>query len=274
MKENKPFPKNRARTESRHPQKIKPSFVNKDEMKYYGFYACLKLWKERPDDIIRVYVDEKRVKEAASLLKWCATKAKAYHVISEAEMAKVSDSTHHEGLCILAKQKKVSSFNEVLESFKKNSDPACLLYLDGVQNPHNVGSIMRVSAHFGIKYILGQKDFLPKISPSSYRIAQGGAEFVELVPIDDVKSAFQKLEDLGFKIATTSSHGKQSLYNYKFQKRTLIVMGGESEGIDRKLLDSSKDTLTIPGSNLVESLNVSVATGLLLGEYYRQIQAK
>jgi len=232
-------------------------------LKYYGFHACIKLWKSRPEDIIRVYVDEKSVKEASPLLKWCAKAAKAYHIISEEEMEKVSDSVHHEGLCILAKVPPELTFTDMLKK-----TPRCLLYLDGVQNPHNIGSIMRVAAHFGVDYILGKG--LPKISPSTYRIAQGGAEHVKLIPLDDIKSSFQKLKQAGFHMVATSSHGGQSLFEYQFPEKTVIILGSESEGVGSQLMNLVQKTVMIPGSGHVESLNVSVATGLLLGEWFRQ----
>lgn len=241
------------------------------ELKYYGFYACLKLWESRPHDIIRVYIEQKRVKEAAPLLRWCASKNKAYHIVSTEELSKITDSIHHEGLCILASELPNIDFPLMLESLGANAGSACLLYLDGVQNPHNIGSIMRVCAHFGVPYIMGERTLLPKISPSTYRIAQGGAECVRLVSLDNIKQSFEKLKQMGFITVASSSHGGKSLYAYRFSPRTVIVMGSESEGIKTKLMKSATETLLIPGSGFVESLNVSVATGLFLGEYYRQV---
>lgn len=246
----------------------------KNEIKYYGFHACMNLWKVREEAIIRVYVDEKRVKEVSPLLKWCAKNGKAYHVINEEELAKVSDSVHHEGLAVLAREKSSIDFKEMMKNLRAKTGSSCVLYLDGVQNPHNIGSIMRVAAHFNVRYIIGQRAFLPKVSPSAYRVAQGGAEHVDLVPIDDIKIAIEELQKIGFKMVSTSSHKGKSLYSYSFDPKTLIIMGSESDGVNKKLLESTKETLMIPGSNLVESLNVSVATGLFLGEYYRQWMAK
>lgn len=245
----------------------------RQELKYYGLYACLKLWESRPEDVIRVYVEQRHVKQVGPLLKWCASKGKAYHIVSPEELAKVSDSVHHEGLCILAREQPSIAFAEMLDKVNSTKEPVCLLYLDGVQNPHNIGSIMRVCAHFGVPYILGEKTLLPKVSPSAYRVAQGGAEYVGLVPLDNVKQSFQKLAQMGFRAVASSSHGGKALYTYSFAARTLIVMGSESEGVNKKLLESTKDTLLIPGTNVVESLNVSVATGLFLGEYWRQLRS-
>ncbi len=253
---------------------MKRSEPLRQELKYYGFYACIKLWESRPDDIIRVYLEQRHVKALSPLLKWCAGRSKAYHIVSAEELSKVSDSIHHEGLCILARELPMLNFSTVLEKLGTVQGPICLLYLDGVQNPHNTGSIMRVCAHFGVSYILGERALLPKVAPSAYRIAQGGAECVGLVPIDNLKQSFQRLEQAGFRIVASSSHGGKSLYRYKFSPRTVIIMGSESEGVSNKLLEVSKETLLIPGTGLVESLNVSVATGLFLGEYQRQIGLK
>lgn len=243
-------------------------------LKFYGFHACLKLWESRPDDVLRVYVEQRNVKDASALLKWCAGKNKPYHIISPEEMAKVTDSVHHEGLCVLAKEPPLMSFLGMIKELDAHKGPECLLYFDGVQNPHNIGSIMRVCAHFGVKYILGEKSQLPSISPSAYRIAQGGAEYVNLVQLDRVQQSLQQLEQKGFHILASSSHGGQSLYGYKFPDKTLLMMGSESEGINPKLMLAAKDRLMIPGTGLVESLNVSVATGLFLGEFWRQAGQK
>ncbi len=254
--------------------KVLKATGQRQEMKYYGFHACLKLWKSRPDDIIRVYVEESRAKQVGPLLKWCASQKKAYHIVASEEMGIVSQSVHHEGLCLLARELPLHDFATVLETLKASKDPVCALYLDGVQNPHNTGSIMRVCAHFGTTYILGDTASLSKISPSAYRIAQGGAEAVKLVPVDEPKQALLKLTQIGFRPIASSSHGGSSLYSHKFAPRTLLVIGSEREGISKPILQLTKNTLLIPGTGLVESLNVSVATGLFLGEYWRQQHAE
>lgn len=243
-------------------------------LKYYGFHACLKLFESRPNDILRVYVEQRNVKDASPLLKWCAGKNKPYHIVSAEELEKVTSSVHHEGLCVLAKEPAPITLAEMLKELDTKKGPVCLLYFDGVQNPHNIGSIMRVCAHFGVAYILGEKTQMPSISPSAYRIAQGGAEHVKLIGLENVKQALQQLEKKGFHILASSSHNGQSLYGFKLAPRTLLMMGSESEGINPKLMSAAKDRLLIPGTGLVESLNVSVATGVFLGEFWRQTECQ
>jgi RNA methyltransferase, TrmH family len=235
------------------------------EVKYYGLHACMVLWQKRPQDVIRVYVEKPLLKKLSPLLQWCAQHKKAYHIVESEDLQRLTDSVHHEGICILAKEPAPQKESEMLSSVG-----GLLLYLDGVQNPHNVGSIIRSAAHFGVTHILGDKKGLPSLSASACRIAKGGAESVKLVGLDNPFSTLSQLKKKGFCLIGTSSHKGGALYQYKFPKKCIIIMGGESDGITEKLLSLTTDFLQIPGTGAVESLNVSVATSVLLSEYTRQ----
>ncbi len=232
------------------------------EIKYYGIHACLALWEKRPEDIIRVYLDESNLKTFSPLLKWCAKARKAYHIIPPQELDKVSGSVHHEGVCVLALAPPPSTA-ALLKNLPKS---ACLLYLDGLENPHNLGSILRTAAHFGVPYILGEN--LP-ITPSACRIAKGGAELVRLVSLERPDDTLSKLEAQGFAVIATSAHEGDSLYRFSFPPRSIVAIGSESTGLKSPFLQGAK-TVRIPGTGAVESLNVAVATALCIGEYRRQ----
>ncbi len=250
--------------------------INKQrkELKYYGLHACLSLWEKRPQDIIRVYLDQSNVNTFTPLLKWCAQQKKAYHIIPDAELDKVSDSVHHEGVCILARELPFLTPDELMTSLGKGNQKVCLLYLDGVQNPHNLGSIMRSCAHFGIPYILGEEGKLPALSPSACRIAKGGAEIVRLVLLSKPIQTLDQLKKRGFSFIGTSSHGGVSLYQFSFPSKSILAIGSEAHGVSNTFLKMAMSKIQIPGSGLVESLNVSVATSLCMGEYFRQHMAK
>jgi TrmH RNA methyltransferase len=234
---------------------------NPKELKYYGLHACLAIWKKRPNDIIRLYLDPALLKHCKPLLKWCAENKRAYHLIDPTELEKVSESVHHEGICLLAKKPMLSS--------PATATSGCLIYLDGVQNPHNLGAILRSAAHFGTLGVVGEKKILPALSPSCCRIAQGGAEEVSLMPLDQPLSW---LKEKRYALIATSSHKGEDLYNFRFPPRSALILGSESEGISKKLLSQADHLIRVPGTGAVESLNVSVATALCLSEYYRQHQ--
>ncbi len=240
------------------------------EIKYYGFHSCLALFEARKEEIIRVYINEKNVPFFKHVLKWCSQNKKAYHIISDEELEKVSTSVHHEGVCILAKELGFISWEIALASISKTKGKLCLLYLDGVQNPHNIGSIIRALAHFGVPYILGEKGKLPPLSPSAYRIAKGGAEFTRLVAVDKSIQTLKLLKQKGFSLVTTSSHEGGSLYDCKFSEKSIIVMGSESDGVSKNLFQLAESKIQIPGTGHVESLNVAIATSLCISEFARQ----
>jgi TrmH RNA methyltransferase len=255
------------RSSFREPE-AKPDRKADKELKYYGLHACLAIWKKRPKDIIRVYLDETNVTVFKALLKWCAENKKAYHIVASDELQKVSESVHHEGVCILAKQLPILSADEFVASLDKPK--ICLLYLDGVQNPHNIGSILRSCAHFGVPYVLGEQGKLPALSPSACRIAKGGSELVRLVSLPTPLKTLQALKAKGFTFVSTSSHGGTSLFKSKFGPKTVIIMGSETSGVSETLFSLAPNKVQIPGTGDVESLNVSVATSLCIGEYARQ----
>ncbi len=229
------------------------------ESKYYGVHACLAVWKERPKDIIRVYAHPGKIKAVSSLLKWCAKEKKAYHILEDNELEKLTDSVHHEGICLLAK-------DPPHPTLQKCFSEDLLLFLAGVGNPHNVGSILRTCAHFGIHYLLGDI----RLTPSAKRVAIGGAEKVGVITTHSPIDTLQKLKAKGFSLIAASSDTGTSLYSFSFPKQSVLLLGSESDGLTPDILSLTTHRITIPGTKKVESLNVSVAAALFLGEHFRQ----
>lgn len=242
----------------------------KKEIKYYGIHACLLLAEQRIEDVIKVYIHSSNVKTFSKVLRQCAERKKAYHIVSNDELDKISASVHHEGVCVLAREKCPLTEKEFLDRLGLLASSVCLIYFDGVQNPHNIGSILRSAAHFNIPYILGEKGKLPSLSPSACRIAKGAAELVEMVEVKESKKLLQGLIKQGFFLVSTSSHAKDSLYDTTLPSKMVLILGAESTGVSSSISSLSSLYLKIPGSGKVESLNVSVATGLCLGEFFRQ----
>ena len=244
------------------------------ELKYYGSAACLALWQRRPQDIIRIYLEESRLPQFSAMLKWAAAQRKAYHLVKAEDLENLTESIHHQGVCVLAREHLSMNFNEWLALSRDEADPQLLLYLDGVENPHNLGALLRTCAHFGIRYVLGAADRLPKLSPSACRVAEGGAERVMLVRLNHATQQLQQLQTLGYQLLGTHVRQGQSVYSHAFAGRSILILGSEVAGIAPALAKTTDVLLTIPGSGEVESLNVSVAFGVMAGEYFRQKGAR
>ncbi len=238
----------------------------KGELLYCGLHICETLMNLRKNDIIRVYCTEDLLPVFGELLRWCSTQKKAYHIVSQADLERITSSVHHEGVAILASSPQHGS-QQALRSLLADF-PRPFIFLDGVQNPHNIGTIMRVMAHFGWTTLVGHRDFAP-LSAATARVSEGGAEFVNTFVLDDAVSFLSQLRKTGYRIVGTSSHAKTSLYDKPMAAKICIVMGHEVHGASAELEALFDDAIVIPGTGAVESLNVSVATGLMLGEYAR-----
>lgn len=246
------------------------------EIKYYGVHACLRLFKERPKDIIRVYIEQDFVQMFSSMLKWCAQHKKAYKIVDRVDLERLTESIHHEGVCVLAKEKPALVFESWLAKQKAQKTPTthmCCVYLDGVQDPHNVGAILRTCAHFGVRYVLGDAKLLPKLSPAAYRIGKGAGDVVELVPLTNPIRDLELLKKAGFVFLAASHKTKNSLYATSFGSKVVIGFGAEDVGIRLSILGIANGAFSIPGSGLMESINVATATGVVLGEWWRQSNA-
>ncbi len=252
-----------------HPPAQNPGGERK-ELKFYGSAACLALWRQRPQDVIRIYLEERCIPQFSAMLQWAATKRKAYHVVTAPDIERLTQSIHHQGICLLAKEHITLAFNEWLPRISQESDPQFLVYLDGVENPHNLGAILRTCAHFGIRYVLGMEERLPKISAAACRVAEGGAEDVMLVYLQRPVRQLRQLQDGGFELIATAANKGASLYDHPFRERAILILGHEGEGINPALFQAADKLLRIPGSGRVESLNVSVAFGIIAGEQHRQ----
>ncbi len=247
-----------------------PDSSTRKEIKYHGGNACIALWKNRPDDVIRIYVAQERVSQFGEMLKWAAKQRKAYHVVESDDLERLTETTHHGGICVLAREPAELSFADLRRDVRANSGPQLMLYLDGVENPHNFGAILRAAAHFGVKYVLGAAGELPRVSPSAYRVAEGAAESVRVVRLHRGLAELKELRDDGFALVGTHVQRGSAVYDYAFPPRCILVMGAEEHGMSPRLRDAAEVLLRIPGAGAVESLNVASACAVLASEYFRR----
>jgi TrmH RNA methyltransferase len=247
-----------------------PVATNPDtEMKIHGFNACMSLFKSRPQAVIRVYITEKRLHAASELIRHCVEKKLAYHVSTVEELDKVTEGTHHEGICMVIRKLKRPGLTDLRLLAE---DKGVWLALENVTNPHNLGAIARSAAHFGVKgiFVLGEKAHFQ--NGAFYRTAEGGAEACAMVAVKNLVELKSLCEGLGLEIFATSSHEAKSLYTTKLTSKCVFLIGAEGVGLSKEALSLSKKKIAIPGTGAVESLNVSVATSVCISEWSRQFQ--
>ncbi|MDO9181244.1 MAG: tRNA/rRNA methyltransferase [Bacteriovorax sp.] len=241
---------------------------NRDtETKIYGENACLALFKSRPMDIIQLFLTKEKLKTFSHITKYCAQNKKAYHIVTREELDQMTKATHHEDVCMLIRKEITSSLEQYLQT-KPTS--AILIALENVSNPHNIGAILRSAAHFGVNGLI-LPDAKAATTAAAVRTSEGGAEYVNVYEASDFQKTMMLLKKNGFQILTTSSHAKKSLYDLKWEKKVVILFGEEAEGLSKNAL-ALGDTIKIPGTDKIESLNVSVAAAVILSDYYQKVK--
>lgn len=250
----------------------RPGSSNAPEHKVSGENACRALFLRRPQDIRRVYVTERTLPRFKDVLGYCADKKLAYHVKTDLDLDAVAETVHHDGVLFLALARQEGVVDDVTAFAARlgPSERAALVLLEDVKNPHNLGAILRVCAHFGVPFCL-RTGGTPALSPAVLRTAEGGAEHTTLVDAGDVDAARALLLQLrarGFRILATSSHATVKLGGVT-PPRSVVMFGSEGSGLSKALLELADDVVAIPGSGALESLNVACASSIVLWELWK-----
>ncbi|WPD74996.1 tRNA/rRNA methyltransferase [Dickeya fangzhongdai] len=237
-----------------------------EETRVYGENACQALFLSRPEAIVRGWFLQEVTPRFREALRWMAANRKAYHVVEDDELIRASGTEHHGGVCFLIKKRRGL---DVTAYLNEAGDTDCVLALEDVGNPHNLGGIMRSCAHFGVKGVLVH-DASQLESGAAVRTAEGGAEHVKAISADGLVDALAQFRAAGYTIVTTSSHKGTTLSKVSLPAKTVIVLGQEGDGLSDNAWQQGDVKVSIDGTGNVESLNISVATGILLAEWWRQ----
>lgn len=245
-----------------------PGQQRNQELRLYGLNACLAAFQHRPEDLRKVYLVAERMPALRAVLAHCVSQRLGYRVVAAQDLDKLTSSTHHEGVCFEIRKPAPLPLSQLLA--RMPAGPHLLVWLDGVGNPHNLGAVLRSSAHFGVSGLLIPSSSGLSLSGSACRVAEGGAEKVPLVTIQDVESSLGLLEQAGFTLAATLPRDADSVYTTALPERLVWVFGAEQTGMSTALIKRCSLRVGIPGSGAVESLNIASAAAVMLSEWRRR----
>jgi TrmH RNA methyltransferase len=180
------------------------------------------------------------------------------------ELERVAGSVMHGGIVALAQPKPVPDLDpEEAATWARRGEP--LLILDGIGNPHNLGAIVRTAAFFGLpRIVLSDHPAQAGPSDASYRVAEGGLEYVELYRSGRFAQGLQRLRRSYRVVATAAENGKPIEELRQSDKPLAVVLGNEEHGLPKATLAACDAIVTIPGSGFVQSLNVSATAAILI----------
>ncbi len=179
-------------------------------------------------------------------------------ITSKREMDKLTKE-NHQGF--IAELKEYNYFT--LEDLFRDK-PEKFLILDRIQDPHNFGAILRSANAFGIKHIIIAKDRQVEVTPTVLKVSSGGYVGVKIIRVDSMQTAIKKIKDANIWIYATAIEKGTQVDKVTFNTPMALVVGNEGKGVSRAILKQSDQNVFIPMKGTVQSLNVSVATGILL----------
>lgn len=234
-----------------------------DTRHLFGFHSVTARLRIRPDSVRAVYVaDRRHDRRARELIERATNAGVAVHAVAEQRLAALAGSEKHQGVvALVAADFPYRTLDEVLDGLQ---EPALLLVLDGVTDPHNLGACLRTADAFGAQAVIVPKDRAVGVNATVAKAASGAADTVPVVTVTNLARSMRELKDRGVWLLGADMGGEENLFHADLSGPVAWVLGAEGAGLRRLTRELCDRIVTIPLSGSVESLNVSVAAGVCL----------
>jgi 23S rRNA (guanosine2251-2'-O)-methyltransferase len=244
----------------------------------FGFHAVLSRMRQHATSIEEILIDKDRID---ARMKDLLNSAESANIrVMQVDRARLDGlagmNGRHQGVLarVIDTPIPYKDIHDILESDLK--EPPFFLILDGVEDPHNLGACLRVADAMGVHAVIAPKDRAVGLNATVRKVASGAAETVPFIAVTNLARTIRELKEAGvFVVGTTLDVPKgmdapTNLLNTKLDGPIAIVLGSEGDGIRRLTAETCDALVTIPMFGSVESLNVSVASGICLYEARRQ----
>jgi 23S rRNA (guanosine2251-2'-O)-methyltransferase len=236
-----------------------------------GLHAVAEALKRHPDRVSGIWVnaerEDRRIGEVLGLARSAGVK---FHKVPRAKLDDMAQGLRHQGVVARLRLTPVGKEADLTAFVADLPTDALLLVLDGVQDPHNLGACLRVADAAGVNAVVLPRDRSAPLSAVARRAAAGAAETVTLFEVVNLARSLQVLQEAGFWVIGATHDAPQSVYGTDLKGKTAFVLGGEGEGLRRLTREHCDLLVHIPMAGRIQSLNVSVATGICLFEAVRQ----
>jgi 23S rRNA (guanosine2251-2'-O)-methyltransferase len=240
------------------------------DTKIYGIHAIEALLTQRPEQVQWIWVlDGRQDQRLQKLLTMAKQHSIRVEIKSRQELDRQAAEGNHQGViafCQGGKAYEEADLSALIESAKV----PLVLALDGVSDPHNLGACLRTADAAGVCAVIAPKDRAVSITPTVQKVACGAAEAVPFIQVTNLARSLQQLQKLGCWVVGLTGEANETLYEIDLKGPIVLVLGAEGDGLRRLTKEHCDFLAKLPMAGTVESLNVSVATGVSLFECVRQ----
>ncbi len=237
----------------------------------FGVHAVTSALRMRPHEIYDIWVDKSRVDQRVQLvLETARTRNIPVHHVGRSTLDKMADNDRHQGIVAKCQVSKGKPEKDLMPFIKQIKGSPFVLVLDGIQDPHNLGACLRSANAAGVDAVLVPKDRAVGLTTTVRKVASGAAEITPVFQVTNLVRTLKLLQDQGLWVIGLAGESSASIYDTELTGPVALVMGAEDKGLRRLTRETCDNLVHIPMAGEVESLNVSVATGICLYEVLRQ----
>ncbi|MBS3954866.1 MAG: 23S rRNA (guanosine(2251)-2'-O)-methyltransferase RlmB [Methylomicrobium sp.] len=239
--------------------------------KIYGLHSAQAALDYSAENILQVWVDSHRQdKRLSEIIKQLGDLGLNTEKADRKKLDRLAGGTNHQGIVIEIEMPAAKSEDELKSDLLNISTLPLFLVLDNVQDPHNLGACLRTADATGVNGVIITKDNATGITPTVCKVASGAAETVPVYQITNLARTLRWLKDQGLWILGAAGDGDQTIYQADLKVPMALVIGAEGKGLRRLTREECDMLVKLPMLGKIESLNLSVATGVFLYEVVRQ----
>jgi 23S rRNA (guanosine2251-2'-O)-methyltransferase len=238
----------------------------------FGFHAVGVRLKSAPRSVLELHVDAARRDQRMRQFVERAREAGVRLIDSDDErLQRMAGSHRHQG--VVARVETIQHSHSLDDTLDAAEGVPLLLVLDGVTDPHNLGACLRVADGAGAQAVIAPKDHAVGVNATVAKVASGAAETVPYFMVTNLARTLNELKERDIRVIGTSDTAERSLYELDLTGPVAIVLGAEGSGMRQLTAKTCDELVRLPMKGAVESLNVSVASGVCLYEALRQREA-
>ena len=237
----------------------------------YGLHTVQAVLERTPERVLSLQLDRTRKDERLNRIRELASQhGLAVENLASGQLDSRVEGAAHQGVVASVRPPAAVGEKELLTALDGLNHAPFLLVLDGVQDPHNLGACLRTADATGVDAVIVPKDNACGLTATVSKVASGAAEIVPFYQVTNLARILRELQERNIWCIGLAGEAESSLYETRLDGPLALVMGAEGKGLRRLTRDTCDALASLPMRGTVESLNVSVTTGVALYEALRQ----
>jgi len=234
-----------------------------------GFHAVESILIQRPELIVRLFISRSEDKRVVRIKNLAKTSQINLELIDSKKIDRLAGHSKHQGFAAEISNLGFLSEKDIIPRLK-NLTTSRVLILDSIQDPRNLGACLRSALAFEFDAVIINKDGSSPINEYVFKTSVGAILNLNIFYVTNLSRSINTLKDIGFWVLGLDGQGEGSIFSEKFSSKTAVVLGSEGSGIRKLVKENCDHLIKIPISMKVESLNISVAAGIIMYELKKQ----